>query len=317
MQLARHGGLMPFRALFVSIVAFSLISCDPNDTVQDAPPDLSAHSRFIVKMKPEVGLFSIGDKAGYLLSKAGTENRVEAIDEEFFTLELTTDKAAALEALAQSPNVAYIEPDPVAYALHRPNDPMWTSQWAHLKIQSEQAWDLSRGSETVVVAVIDTGIDYNHPDLRANVWTNAGETPNNGRDDDGNGLVDDYYGYDFANNDGDPMADDVGSYHGTHVSGTIGAVGDNGIGVTGHAPRVKLMGLKFLAGNGQGQVSNAIRAINYAISKRVKIMSNSWGSGQGSQALADAISRARQAGILFVAAAGNGGQDGIGDNNDS
>src|SRR5262249_48878129 len=129
-------------------------------------------------------------------------------------------------------------------------------------IDAPEAWDVTTGSSSVVVAVIDTGVDYTHPDLAANIWTNAGEVPGNGVDDDHNGYVDDVHGYDFVNNDGDPMDD---HFHGTHVAGTIGAVGNNGTGVAGINWNVKIMALKFLDGNGGGYASDAIRAVNYAV----------------------------------------------------
>jgi subtilisin family serine protease len=305
--------------IFLFVALPGLFGCSKQESETKLTFDSQA-TRYIVKTKESVETFSEGDRAAQLQSKAGYENRVETIDHQFFVIDFganTNTIHETLERLKNSSDIEYIEPDGIAYAIHQPNDPQWQSQWAHLKIQSPQAWDLGQGSHSVVVAVIDTGFDYTHQDLAANVWTNTNETPGNGRDDDGNGLIDDYRGFDFANNDSDPMADDSPTFHGTHVAGTIGAVGNNGIGITGHSPVVKIMGLKFLGANGQGQISNAIRAINYAVSKRVKIISNSWGSNQSSQALGDAIARARGAGILFVAASGNGGSDGVGDNNDS
>jgi subtilisin-like proprotein convertase family protein len=149
--------------------------------------------------------------------------------------------------------------------------------------------------------VIDTGVDYNHPDLVANMWHNTLD-PIDGVDNDGNGLVDDYYGADFANNDGNPMDD---NNHGTHVSGTIGAVGNNGIGVVGVAWNVKIMALKFLSASGSGYTSDAIDCINYARTHGAKILNNSWGGGGYDSALFNAIVAAKNAGIIFVAAAGN------------
>ena len=183
-------------------------------------------------------------------------------------------------------------------------------------------WDMTRhrrpgrldhrptGSSSVVVAVIDTGVDYNHVDLAANIWTNPGEIAGNGIDDDGNGFVDDVHGYDFANNDGNPM-DDNG--HGTHVAGTIAAVGNNSLGVTGVAWSTSIMPLKFLSANGSGYLSDAVEAINYATMMRtrygvnVRVDNNSWGGGGFSSAMQSAIQAANDAGILFVAAAGNSG----------
>lgn len=160
--------------------------------------------------------------------------------------------------------------------------------------------------ESALVAIIDAGTDYNHPDLAANIWTNPGEIPGNGIDDDGNGYVDDVHGYDFVNRDGDPM-DDNG--HGTHVAGTIGAIGDNGVGVAGVCWNVKIMPLKFLDSGGFGNTGNAILAVQYATQMHARIMNNSWGGGGYSEALRLAIQAASDAGILFVAAAGNDAAD--------
>ncbi|MCA8925995.1 MAG: S8 family serine peptidase, partial [Planctomycetes bacterium] len=171
-------------------------------------------------------------------------------------------------------------------------------------IQAPQAWELETGSAQVVVAVIDTGVDYTHPDLSANMWTNPGEVPGNGVDDDRNGVVDDFYGYDFANGDPDPRDDNV---HGTHCAGTVGAVGDNGVGVAGVCWSVRIMALKFLGSDGSGNTSDAIACIHYAIANGADVMSNSWGGGESSRALEEAITAARAAGIVFVAAAGNSG----------
>jgi subtilisin family serine protease len=171
----------------------------------------------------------------------------------------------------------------------------------------------------VVVAVIDEGVYIGHPDLRNNIWANPGEIVGNSVDDDKNGYVDDVNGYDFANNDANFYDPDPtfgkGDEHGTHVAGTIAAVGNNGTGVTGVGWRTRIMPLKFLGPNG-GYTSDAVESINYAVNKGVKISNNSWGGGGQSQALQDAIARADASGHLFVAAASNGRSDGIGDNND-
>lgn len=173
-------------------------------------------------------------------------------------------------------------------------------------IDATAAWDLTTGSSSVVVAVIDSGIDYNHPDLAANIWTNPGESAGDSIDNDGNGFVDDVHGWDFANNDADPLDVDK---HGTHVAGTIGAVGNNGVGVVGVNWNVSLMALKFINGD-TGRRSDAVACINYATMMRergvnVRVDSNSWG-GQGfTPSLGDAISAAGNRGILFVASAGN------------
>lgn len=214
-----------------------------------------------------------------------------------------------LAALSSATGVIYAQADRRIQSSVTPNDPSFSQLWglnstSDVDIDAPEAWDTQRGSASTLVAIIDTGIDYNHVDLAANIWTNPGEIAGNGRDDDGNGYVDDIHGYDFANNDSDPMDDNE---HGTHVAGTIGAVGNNGIGVTGVNWNVKMMALKFLDASGSGYDSDAIRALDYAVRMGAKVSNNSWGGGGSDPALADAINRARTAGHIFVAAAGNEG----------
>ncbi len=172
------------------------------------------------------------------------------------------------------------------------------------KIGAVEAWKTFKGSKDFVVAVIDTGIDYNHEDLSLNVWRNPKPGPKN-----------DLVGYDFVHDDGLPYDDQA---HGTHCSGTIGAVGSNGIAISGVNQRVSIMALKFLNKDGSGSLTDAVKAIDYAVAHGVKVMSNSWGcDGCDVQAIKDAIVRAGEKGSLFVVAAGNGGQDGVGDDNDT
>ncbi|NOY81957.1 MAG: S8 family serine peptidase, partial [Kiritimatiellaeota bacterium] len=227
------------------------------------------------------------------------------------------DLAAKIEEFRARLEVRYAEPNYIVQASRVPNDPMFDRLWGlnntgqtggspDADIDAPEAWESSIGSDQVIVAVIDTGVDYTHPDLAANMWTNPGEIPGNGIDDDGNGYVDDVYGYDFANDDGDPMDD---HFHGTHVAGTIGGVGNNGIGVAGVNWRVKIMAVKFLSASGGGTTAGAIAAIDYSVRMGAKISNNSWGGFGFSQALYDAIARAKAAGQLFVAAAGNYGMN--------
>ena len=203
------------------------------------------------------------------------------------------------------------EPNAILSALVTPNDPMFSQQWGYMDspygLSLQTAWASHTGSRGVVVAVIDTGVDYNHDDLKNNIWTNKGEIPGNGIDDDGNGYVDDVHGYNFVSDNGDPL-DDHG--HGTHCSGTIGAQTNNGLGVSGVNWNVQIIGVKFLSSSGSGSLYNAVRSIDYVTALKahgtpVLLSSNSWGGGGYYQALKDAISRANDADILFVAAAGN------------
>lgn len=170
-------------------------------------------------------------------------------------------------------------------------------------VNALKAWDITKGSRSVKIAVIDTGVDYNHPDLKGNVWINELELKGKaGVDDDGNGYIDDVHGYDFANNDNDPMD---GHGHGTHCSGTIGAVHNNKLGVAGVMADVTIVPIKFLGDDGSGSLEAAIKSIDYATTLNVDLMSNSWGGGGRSEALFEAIKRASDQGIIFTAAAGN------------
>lgn len=171
---------------------------------------------------------------------------------------------------------------------------------AGVDISALKAWEIHENNHMIKIAVIDTGVDYKHPNLAANIMVNEGEIPDNGIDDDENGFVDDFYGYDFLNNDGNPM-DDHG--HGTHCSGTIAGIHAN-FGVAGVIAKAKILPIKFLGPNG-GSTAGAIKSIDYATARGVDIMSNSWGGGGKSQLLQAAIERAADAGIIFVAAAGN------------
>ena len=154
-----------------------------------------------------------------------------------------------IAAYADDPDVEYAELDATLHLLDTiPTDPLYSSQWGLAEISAPQVWDVEQGSPSIVVAVIDSGIDLGHPDLIDNLWVNPGEIPGNDIDDDGNGFVDDVHGYDFLEEDGDP-ADDHG--HGTHVSGTIGAVGNNGVGVVGVNWQTRIMVLRFAGATGR------------------------------------------------------------------
>jgi subtilisin family serine protease len=243
------------------------------------------------------------------------------------------DFDAAMAALNGSPDtVRYAEPDHIVHAVAIPNDSSFTNLWGmhntgqtggqtsrdvsgagtvDADVDAPEAWELTTGSRDVLVGVIDSGIDRDHEDLAANMWTNPGESGldvvgndkrYNGLDDDRNGYIDDWRGWDFVNEDNDP--DDDNS-HGTHCAGTIGGVGNNSLGVAGVCWNISLVAMKFLSAGGSGFTSDGIEAVYYASSIGVDLTSNSWGGGGFEQGLLDAIADAETRGILFVAAAGN------------
>ena len=225
----------------------------------------------------------------------------------------------ALQTLQSNPRVALAEPNFIYKIVKTPDDARYKDLWgmnnkggndpkgirgvSGVDIGAEQAWDLNTGSKKVVVAVIDTGVDFSIPDLKDNAWVNEAEMNGKaGVDDDNNGYVDDIHGYNFVGNKGD-STDDHG--HGSHCSGSIGAKGNDGAGVVGVNWEVSIMGVKFLSAEGSGTLADAVKSIDYARKNGAQIMSNSWGGGGYSKELEKAITDARDAGILFVAAAGN------------
>ncbi len=241
---------------------------------------------------------------------------------------------AVLRKLQSDPAVAFAEPDYLVTKQAASNDPYYTngSLWGMYGdetsptnvygSQAGEAWAAGKtGSSSVFVGIVDEGIDLSHPDLQANIWTNPFEVAGNGFDDDGNGYIDDIHGWDFFNND-NSIYDVGGDQHGTHVAGTIGGAGGNATGVAGVNWNVGMISAKFLGPNG-GYLSDAVRALDYLTDLKTRhglnivAANNSWGGGGFSQSLLDAITRAAKANILFVAAAGNGGPDGVGDNNDA
>jgi thermitase len=176
-------------------------------------------------------------------------------------------------------------------------------------IDAEAAWDISKGSKKIKIAVVDTGIDYKHPDLAKNIWVNKEEAEGQeGVDDDNNGIIDDVHGANFVNAE-NPTGNSMDDHdHGTHCAGTIAAV-HNTEGVAGVMSEATLVGVKFLSASGSGSLAGAIKGIDYATRLKVHVMSNSWGGGGFSQALLDVIEKAEKKGILFIAAAGNSAAD--------
>lgn len=219
-----------------------------------------------------------------------------------------------VKSIAKRPELEFVEPNMLSQEMRVPNDPLFSSLYglrnsSDRDIDADQAWDLTTGKKNIVIGVLDSGVDFTHPDLAANIWTNPGEIPGDRIDNDGNGFVDDVHGFDFVNWDSNPMD---GHGHGTHVAGTIAAVGNNQTGVTGVAWNSSIMAIQILDSSGYGtSYANIISAINYVTMMRVdfgvnvRATNNSWGGGGYSQALRNAITVSGQADILFVAAAGN------------
>jgi len=204
--------------------------------------------------------------------------------------------AEALRRYRANPNVLYAEPDYEVRAVATPTDPLWSQQWDMVKISAPGAWNLSTNSSEVIVAVIDTGIDFTHPDLQASLWTNP---------------ADGSHGFTCMGGSCAPGGqDDYG--HGTHVAGTIGANADNGAGIAGVNWRAQILSCKFLGSSGSGSVSDAILCFNQLVSLKeqgfnIRITSNSWGGGAYSQGLKEAMAAAEAADIVNVCAAGNSG----------
>ena len=238
------------------------------------------------------------------ISAYSNDSRIEYIEPDY----IITLPDVQTTSGTKKENLATITPQTTT-----PNDPDYPLLWGlnntgqtggkpDADIDAPEAWNIQTGNH-IVVGVIDSGVDYNHPDLAGNMWTNLGEIAGDGIDNDSNGYIDDVRGWDFAYNDNDPM--DVDG-HGTHVAGTIAATGNNSVGVIGVAwNKAKIMPLRFLDDSGSGATSNAILAIDYATANGVKLTNNSWGGLFYSQALYDAIETAGEQGALFVAAAGN------------
>lgn len=196
-----------------------------------------------------------------------------------------------------------------------PNDPLFSQQWSlnsssGFDINALGAWSITRGDKNIAIVIIDTGIDYTHPDLKNNLWVNPHEIPDNGKDDDNNGYIDDIHGINAITDSGNPM-DDNG--HGTHVAGIIGAEGNNGIGIAGVMHKVSLIACKFLDKNGAGSTKAAIKCMDYVadlasrdIGVTIVATNNAWGGGPFNQSMLDAILEHRDLGILFVVDSGAG-----------
>jgi hypothetical protein len=316
----------------MSLVAYPSTTLD-HDPLAEAPPPAVVPNQLLVRFHPGISipqrdqaLRQVGPQLKRVrhLATPGPRRRASTVPAPLFdqvVLVETTDPVAAQRAateLAGQPGVWYVEPN---YRLRlfdspgerTPNDFEFGAQWALRNsgqqagqpgndIRAAEAWAVIREAPGVPVAVIDTGIDYYHPDLEPNVWVNPGEIPGNGLDDDGNGYIDDVHGYDFVSQDSDPMDDHS---HGSHVAGIIGAAGDNRIGVAGVCWQVPLMAIKAFDDKGEASVASVVEALRYAADNGARIINASWGHTDRSRTLHDAVAEAWEAGLLIVAAAGN------------
>lgn len=314
----------------------------------EAPRDLPAYApgRVIVKYRESASKAEAereSEHASVRASVGATVRRIFATMPDIETLSLAPEVTveSAVAALAADPRVAYAEPDYLVSVASLPNDTHFDQEWgldntgqviagypgeaAGIDIDAAEAWEHGTGSADVVVADLDEGCDYRHPDLAANMWTNPGEVADNGVDDDGNGFVDDVHGWDFLHDDASTFdgafdSSNQTDFHGTHTTGTIGAVGNNGTGVAGVCWTVRVMSLKFLERS--GDTSDAIAAFDYAVMMKgrgvnLRAINCSWGGPEFSQSLHDAIGRAGDADILVCVSSGNGGSDGRADNDDT
>jgi thermitase len=224
------------------------------------------------------------------------------------------ETARRLADLVKNPDVQYVVENKKVHALHMPNDPETSKQWSIAKVRAADAWTYGVGSRDIIVAVTDTGVDYTHGDIKDNMWTNKKEIPGNNVDDDNNGYVDDIYGYDFNGKDGDPR-DETGSQnpgHGTHCAGILGAVGNNSKGISGMSQAISIMASRFLGADGSGDLMGAVKSIDYATDNGAHVISASWGaavSASDAQPITEAIARANDKGVIFVAAAANDGKN--------
>ncbi len=313
----------------LSIITLALLPCLAAAKLPDAgvkQPVVASSDAVIVKYKKNASA-QMRKQARSLVKAKISDVNADEIDDNYKSLlsgRLAKFKISGMstkEAIARLKShqaIEYVEPDYQVSIAQTPDDPRFDELWglnndgqtggtADADIDAVEAWDISTGSRDVVVGVIDTGIDYSHSDLASNMWVNSSEVPGDGIDNDGNGFVDDVHGINAITNSGDPM-DDEG--HGTHVSGTIGASGNNATGVVGVNHEVSLVGCKFLDAAGNGSTSDAIKCIDYMVGLKnagvnLRVLNNSWGGGGYSQALADAIASSETADLLFVAAAGN------------
>lgn len=295
------------RRVFV-LVALIAMGASPAASQSDA----FVPGQLIVRFKPA----TTAAEANALRSSvdATVKRRFATIDAELWDV-AGIGVPDAVGRLKRDRRIVFAEPNYIVHAVGVfPDDPRFPDMWnlhntgqaggtPDADVDAPEAWSVETGG-TVLVGVIDTGVDWQHVDLSSNIFVNPGEIPDNHIDDDHNGFIDDVHGWDFVNEDNDPD-DDNG--HGTHVAGTIAAIGNNGVGVVGVCWSARILPIKFLSTTGTGSTADAIRAVEYATMMGAQLTNNSWGGISYSQALAAAIEAAGNANALFVAASGNAG----------
>jgi len=300
------------------LIFLSFFYCNNGFSIQNNQEYVKGE--ILVKFKS--GTTSICKRQLHVSNKVEVINEITSLGIQRLKLSANMEVEEGIKIYGDNSSVEYAQPNYIYHLCKTPDDTGFNELWGlhntgqtvnsitgttDADIDAPEAWDLDTGSESVVVAVIDTGTQLDHEDLVDNLWVNADETDDNSIDDDGNGYIDDYYGYDFYNDDDDP-SDDHG--HGSHVAGTIGAKGDNSKGVAGVSWKVSIMSLKTFNSLGLGDTNSILEAIIYAKNNGAKIVNCSFSLGSADFAVKEAIGDAT--GLLFVCAAGNGGDDNMG-----
>lgn len=307
------------KSILISMIILLSIPCQSlANKIESVFPDM-VPGQYIVQLKKTSKISQLTKQ----FAEMPIKNRFQAFGKSYLVLDAPKIQlsSSVIQQVRKNSDVEVVEPNFIYRTLKTPNDEFYEKLWG-LKnigqtdkngvvgipgkdIGAEEAWDVTTGSGNMVVAVVDTGVDYNHPDLKDNIWSNLAELNGKpGVDDDNNGFVDDIHGWNFDERSNNPM--DSHS-HGTHCAGTIGAKGNNQIGVAGVIWNVKIMPIRVLDANGSGSLENAVKGLDYAVKMGAKIISNSWGSPNFSEILKQGVQSTFDAGALFVAAAGNDG----------